>query len=141
MLPDRYNVLPLLTLLVLLGCGQARPLAAQRAPATPGQLAEALDAVLDADAFATAFWGAFVVDLSTGQPLFARNPGKGFVPASNTKLYTTAAGLDQLGPDFTYVTRLYGDGPIDGGVLQGNLIVRGSGDPVIGGRFNDGDRT
>jgi D-alanyl-D-alanine carboxypeptidase/D-alanyl-D-alanine-endopeptidase (penicillin-binding protein 4) len=52
-------------------------------------------------------------------------------PASVMKLITTYAGLSLLGPDFTWRNRVYTDGPVHNGVLQGNLIVRGSGDPKL----------
>ena len=52
-------------------------------------------------------------------------------PASVMKLFTTYAGLQLLGPDFTWRNRVYVDGPVQAGVLQGNLIVRGSGDPKL----------
>ncbi len=117
----------------------APPLLAQ--PALHAALPSQLDAVLDRPAFSNAFWGALVVDAATGDTLYQRNAGKSFVPASNTKLYTTAAALDLLGADYTFVTRLYTQGSVSGGTLKGNLVVRGGGDPVIGGRFNGGDRT
>ena len=52
-------------------------------------------------------------------------------PASVMKLITTYAALDQLGPDFTWKNRVYIDGTVDSGVLTGNLILRGSGDPKL----------
>jgi D-alanyl-D-alanine carboxypeptidase/D-alanyl-D-alanine-endopeptidase (penicillin-binding protein 4) len=52
-------------------------------------------------------------------------------PASVMKLITTYAGLSLLGPDFTWRNRVYIDGPVNNGVLQGNLILRGSGDPKL----------
>jgi serine-type D-Ala-D-Ala carboxypeptidase/endopeptidase (penicillin-binding protein 4) len=52
-------------------------------------------------------------------------------PASVMKLFTTYAALAQLGADFTWKNRVYIDGTVDNGVLQGNLIVRGSGDPKL----------
>jgi D-alanyl-D-alanine carboxypeptidase/D-alanyl-D-alanine-endopeptidase (penicillin-binding protein 4) len=52
-------------------------------------------------------------------------------PASVMKLITTYAGLSLLGPDFTWRNRVYVDGTVNSGVLQGNLIVRGSGDPKL----------
>ena len=102
-------------------------------------LAGGIDAILDAPAFENAWWGVVVVNLTTGVRLYQRNEGRSFIPASNTKLYTTAATLDQLGPSFRYETTIFGDGPVEAGTLAGNLIIRGSGDPVIGGRFNEGD--
>lgn len=105
-------------------------------PQNPSQLARAIDAVLADRAFANAFWGVVVVDLESGETLYRRNADKSFVPASNVKLYTTAAALDQLGPEYRYETRLYIDGPIVDGVLHGNLIVRGAGDPTLGGHYD-----
>ncbi|MBS7808990.1 D-alanyl-D-alanine carboxypeptidase/D-alanyl-D-alanine-endopeptidase [Variovorax sp. PCZ-1] len=52
-------------------------------------------------------------------------------PASVMKLITTYAALDQLGADFTWKNRVYIDGTLDADVLQGNLIIRGSGDPKL----------
>lgn len=52
-------------------------------------------------------------------------------PASVMKLITTYAALDQLGADFTWKNRVYIDGTLTQGVLQGNLILRGSGDPKL----------
>ena len=52
-------------------------------------------------------------------------------PASVMKLITTYAGLDLLGTDFTWTNRVYVDGPVSDGVLDGNLIIRGSGDPKL----------
>ncbi|HMB90012.1 MAG TPA: D-alanyl-D-alanine carboxypeptidase/D-alanyl-D-alanine-endopeptidase [Rhodothermales bacterium] len=115
-------------------------LMAQPVGSAAARLAQAIDPILSDPAFTNAWWGALVVNLEDGTVLYERHAGKNFVPASNTKLYTTAAALDQLGPDYRYRTEVYIDGPVVDGVVQGNLIVRGSGDPVIGGRFNDGDR-
>ncbi|WP_434008266.1 D-alanyl-D-alanine carboxypeptidase/D-alanyl-D-alanine endopeptidase [Hydrogenophaga sp.] len=52
-------------------------------------------------------------------------------PASVMKLVTTYAAIDLLGPDFTWQTRFYGDGPASGGALRGNLYIRGGGDPKL----------
>ena len=89
-----------------------------------------VDAILDAHA--QAWWGVLVVDVASGNVHYARNAERNFIPASVTKLYTTAAALDQLGPDYRYETRLYTDGRVSNGVLHGNLVVRGAGDPSTG---------
>ena len=52
-------------------------------------------------------------------------------PASLTKLVTTAAALDLLGPAWSWSTPVWLDGRIQGGVLDGNLVIRGSGDPTL----------
>ncbi|PSQ97287.1 MAG: D-alanyl-D-alanine carboxypeptidase/D-alanyl-D-alanine-endopeptidase [Bacteroidetes bacterium SW_9_63_38] len=97
------------------------------------RLAEAITDTIETKTFVGAFWGIHVVNLRSGAVLYSRNADKNFVPASNVKLFTTAAGLERLGPDFRYVTTAYADGPVKDGTLKGNLIVRGAGDPTIGG--------
>ena len=97
--------------------------------------------MLEDEALENAWWGVHIVDLSNGEVIYSHNAGKSFIPASNTKLYTSAAALDQLGPDYVYTTRLYHDGTVENGVLKGNLIVRGSGDPTIGFRPDQDDPT
>lgn len=100
-----------------------------------------LGSILLDDATSNGWWGVSVVDLDRGETLFAQASGKSFVPASNTKLYTTASALTLLGPDFRYRTELHASGRIEGGVLHGSLVVRGSGDPSFGPRFSgDGTR-
>ncbi len=114
---------------------------AQPVTETREALQAALHQVLNEDQYSNAIWGVKVIDLTTNDVLFARHTDKSMMPASNAKLYTTAAALDQLGPDFQYETTLYSDGQIEAGVLNGNLIVRGSGDPTIGDRYSDEDPT
>jgi serine-type D-Ala-D-Ala carboxypeptidase/endopeptidase (penicillin-binding protein 4) len=84
-----------------------------------------------------ATWGISVRNLETGKTLFSHNPEINATPASNVKLYTAAAALETMGPDFRYVTRVYRGGPVENGVLKGPLVVRGSGDPSIGGEHTD----
>ncbi|MCX7766916.1 MAG: D-alanyl-D-alanine carboxypeptidase/D-alanyl-D-alanine-endopeptidase, partial [Candidatus Sumerlaeia bacterium] len=86
--------------------------------------------------FQNAFWGVCVEDAATGKCLFSLNAEKNFVPASNLKLYTTAVALLLLGPDFRYETKIYYQGEVDpDGILQGDLIIKGSGDPSISDRY------
>lgn len=123
----------------------ARP-PAQAQPATPTptpseQLAEAVDDAVEADAFGGALWGVHVVNLRTGDTLYSRNAARPFVPASNVKLATTAAALEQLGPKYHFTTTAYATGPVDDGTLRGNLIVRGAGDPTLGGYRQRDDPT
>ncbi len=118
------------------------PVSAQpQATSTPQELGRAIDQYLKQPIYENAIWAAIVQDLSTGETLYERHPKLSLMPASNAKLFTTAAVLEQLGPDFTYTTEVFTDGTIEAGVITGNLIIRGSGDPVIGGRFNKGDMT
>ena len=100
-----------------------------------------VDRVLTARAFDDAYWGAYIVDLDTGDVLYDRNGSRRFIPASNMKILTTAAALDALGPDWRYYPRLYAEGEIRNGTLDGALVVRGAGDPTFGGRYTAGDLT
>ena len=80
-----------------------------------------------------------VVDLATGQEIFAHNPDRPLIVASNTKLVTTAAALEELGPGFMFETPLFLKGALEGDVFVGDLAVQGSGDPNISGRHFYGD--
>lgn len=105
------------------------------------ELRAAIDEAVAASGMPNAWWTINVWDVNARLPWYEKDTGRSFIPASNTKIYTTAAALELLGPDFRYETALWGDGEISDTRLKGNLIVRGSGDPVIGGRFNGGDLT
>ncbi len=83
--------------------------------------------------------GVVVESMGTGEKIFEFNPDKPLVPASNMKLLTSAAALIVLTPDYRYETRLVTNGSVEAGVLRGDLIVEGSGDPTISGYFNDND--
>jgi serine-type D-Ala-D-Ala carboxypeptidase/endopeptidase (penicillin-binding protein 4) len=75
--------------------------------------------------------GAIVLDLSTGTNLFAHNPRLALRPASNEKLATTYAALTALGPSFRIETDVLGDGQQNGTTWQGNLVLKGYGDPAL----------
>jgi D-alanyl-D-alanine carboxypeptidase/D-alanyl-D-alanine-endopeptidase (penicillin-binding protein 4) len=75
--------------------------------------------------------GAIVLDLQTGQTLFAHNPRLALRPASNEKLATTYAALTALGPSFRIETDVLGDGQKSGATWRGNLVLKGYGDPGL----------
>jgi len=80
--------------------------------------------------------GVAVYSVDRQEPLYLRNADVPLVPASNMKLYTTAAALDRLGLDFRYTTSVYGTGPVlQDGTLDGDLVLAGRGDPTLSGRF------
>ena len=112
---------------------------AQPAPQNLNQLKSTIAEVLGANQYDNAIWGVKIIDLSSNDVIFEQNAATSLMPASNAKLYTTGAALDLLGPDFRYETKIYSDGPIEDGVLRGNLFIRGSGDPTIGERYAEGD--
>jgi len=70
----------------------------------------------------------YVVD--DGKVLFARNADRFYVPASNTKLVVTAAATVLLPPDYRVTTSVYANGRVDNGVLNGDLVLYGRGDPT-----------
>jgi len=73
-----------------------------------------------------------VVDTVTGERVFARNIDEPMAPASNMKLLTAAAALTLLGPDYNFSTRMVAASRPDAdGVLHGDLIVVGGGDPCL----------
>jgi len=81
-----------------------------------------------------ALWAAKVVSLDTGQVIFERNPRLLVMPASTMKVVTLAVAAERLGWDARFTTRLETTGAIEDGVLRGDLIVTGDGDPTIGER-------
>lgn len=102
--------------------------------AAPTQtLTKRLDRRLDAPGLDRLLWGVAVTD-TNGKLLYGRNAERLFVPASNTKLVVSAVATALLGPDFTVNTSLYGTGPISGGVLLGDLVLYGRGDPTFSRR-------
>ena len=87
----------------------------------------------------TGTWGAIVVSLSRGDTLFARGADEHLVPASTMKLFTSAIALDRLGPEHTFSTDVLRDGALEpGGIVRGNLVLRGDGDPAMSPRFVHG---
>lgn len=115
--------------LIALLCLLALPL---QAGADALELQQTIDDILNREAFSRGFSGCVVRTLDTGETLYSHNPGKVLMTASNMKLVTSAAALALLGPDYRYTTKLLASGPIDrDGVLHGDLILQGSGDPLL----------
>jgi D-alanyl-D-alanine carboxypeptidase/D-alanyl-D-alanine-endopeptidase (penicillin-binding protein 4) len=75
--------------------------------------------------------GAVVLDLETGQTVYARNAGLSLLPASNEKLAVTYAALTALGPSFTIETDVLGSGAQTGATWNGDLVLKGYGDPTL----------
>ena len=76
-------------------------------------------------------WGVLVKSLKDDATLYERNADKLMIPASNMKIVTLAAAAETLGWDYRYETRLFAAGAVEGGTLQGDLVVVGSGDPSL----------
>jgi serine-type D-Ala-D-Ala carboxypeptidase/endopeptidase (penicillin-binding protein 4) len=115
----------------------ACPLAtAQAAPPTAPSppLAQQIAALVSEPAVARAHWGVMVTTLD-GTPIYALNEAQLFQPASNAKLFTTAAALALLGPDKRFETQVSGRLDTASGRVIGDLILKGGGDA----NFDSGD--
>lgn len=75
--------------------------------------------------------GYIVVDLERGTPIAQHRADRDQIPASSAKLATAVAALQLLGPDHRFLTELQATGHIEDGVLKGDLILKGGGDPVL----------
>jgi D-alanyl-D-alanine carboxypeptidase/D-alanyl-D-alanine-endopeptidase (penicillin-binding protein 4) len=90
-----------------------------------------LDAVFDDPVLARGLIGVRIDSLTTGENIYRRNDDKLVMPASNMKILTMTTAAEKLGWDFTYKTHLDAIGTITSGVLRGDLVVTGGGDPTI----------
>ena len=73
-----------------------------------------------------------VLNAETGEVVFADKQNTGLAPASTLKTITSVTAFDLLGKDFRWETRLGHNGTVSNGVLKGDLIISGSGDPSLG---------
>jgi serine-type D-Ala-D-Ala carboxypeptidase/endopeptidase (penicillin-binding protein 4) len=105
------------------------------------ELRDQLDDYFNDKNFSDALWGVMIKSLKTGEIIYKRNVDKLFIPASNMKLFTSTAALLLLGPNYNYETEFYVNGDLEKGVLKGDLIIQGSGDPTISNRFYGGSKT
>jgi D-alanyl-D-alanine carboxypeptidase/D-alanyl-D-alanine-endopeptidase (penicillin-binding protein 4) len=113
----------------------AKTAAADKKTDPKEDLTKEITAILEQPPLDRAHWGIDVVDLATGKTLFSQNAEQLFLPASNTKLFTTAAALAIAGPEYRFRMTVEAEGRIDGhGRLLGDLAIMGRGDPNISGR-------
>lgn len=98
-----------------------------------------LEAILTSTGNRTGSWGVLALSLDRGDTLLSLNPHTPLIPASNQKLLTSAAALHALGPDFRYSTFLLTRGTRSGDVLEGDLVLYGTGDPTLSDRFYPGE--
>ncbi|MGB7070904.1 MAG: D-alanyl-D-alanine carboxypeptidase/D-alanyl-D-alanine-endopeptidase [Pyrinomonadaceae bacterium] len=94
-------------------------------------LADRLNQLIDSSEFRDSRWGVFVVSLEDGRVIAARDAQKLFTPASVQKIITSSAGLDLLGPEFRWRTRVLATKGILNGTIDGDLIVYGEGAPDL----------
>jgi D-alanyl-D-alanine carboxypeptidase/D-alanyl-D-alanine-endopeptidase (penicillin-binding protein 4) len=99
------------------------------------QIAKSIESLLSDPQLSSINSGIAIYSLTEQEMLYEKNSHKLFVPASNMKLVTTSAGLHYLGKDFKFKTEFYHTGEIVNRRLEGDLIVKGYGDPGIAERF------
>lgn len=118
------------------------PQGAATAPGEPmsrGALRQFVDSLVDVPDFRSANWGLLVVDPGRGETLYARNADKLFMPASNEKLLTASTAVAQLGTGYRWTTTLLARGVVRDGQLEGDLVVRGTGDPTMSAHMHPAD--
>jgi len=76
-------------------------------------------------------YGIKIYSLDRGETLYEIRSKKLFIPASNSKIITTAVALKYLGPNYRFSTQIYTDGILENQILKGNLYIKGSGDPKL----------
>lgn len=96
----------------------------------------AINAFASSPEFANAGISFMAIDIASGETIATYNHKLSIPTASTAKLFSTASALEILGPEYRPETRIYIDGTIDkDGTLNGNLWVRGGGDPTLGSKF------
>ncbi len=103
---------------------------------TPSPFEKRVDRILAKHpAVQQAHWGILIQELESGRTILSRNPAQLFIPASNTKLFTSALALTRLGPNYVFHTRVLAPGPPDAsGTVRGDLSLVGGGDPNLSAR-------
>lgn len=97
---------------------------------TVAELAGQIDAHIAQPKFSAAIWGIKIVSLDTGRTLYENHADRRMSPASNSKLYTGALGLDRFGGGYQIATPIFATAPVEAsGILHGDLIISGRGDP------------
>jgi serine-type D-Ala-D-Ala carboxypeptidase/endopeptidase (penicillin-binding protein 4) len=112
-------------------CATGRAAVRSRPVPAVASLARAIDSLVSDARFRNAEWGILVVEPDRGDTLYSRNAGKLFMPASNQKILTGTVALHLLGPEFRFSTTVGTTAAPADGVINGDLVVFGMGDPSI----------
>lgn len=100
-------------------------------PSSLDDLTADLDEILAEENVAMGQASVVLQDAGSGDVLYEHNPGQRLTPATNQKLLTSVAALDVLGADHTFTTTVETAASQSGSVLEGDLYLRGGGDPTI----------
>jgi len=117
-----FNKFALVAMAIISGCASVSAF---------GQIPESVQKVIDAYNIPSGAISMLVQDVGSATPVLSVNAETLRNPASLIKLLTTFVALDVLGPNYTWPTKLYALGPIKGGVLDGDLVLKGYGDPYL----------
>jgi len=99
------------------------------------KLSQDIKSLITTASYKHSHWGILVSDLKSGETIYELDADKLFSPASTTKLFSMATGLDALGAGHIFETPVYRTGPVNNkGILEGDLILVASGDLTMGGR-------
>jgi D-alanyl-D-alanine carboxypeptidase/D-alanyl-D-alanine-endopeptidase (penicillin-binding protein 4) len=109
-------------LLLFVACAEALPL--------PDKVVK----IMQQEKYQHANWGILLRNANTKEILYEQNSNQMFIPSSTTKMFSVAALLEIYGDDYRFKTPLYAMGPIQNGVLKGDLVLVGQGDLTMGGR-------
>jgi D-alanyl-D-alanine carboxypeptidase/D-alanyl-D-alanine-endopeptidase (penicillin-binding protein 4) len=112
----------------------SHPAASHPRPRRVPALDRRIDKILSSSDARRGAWGIEVVELPSGRPLYQRDADHLFIPASNMKMFSTAAALEKLGPDYTSRTTVESDTPPDAQGRVPSLYIVGRGDPNLGRR-------
>jgi D-alanyl-D-alanine carboxypeptidase/D-alanyl-D-alanine-endopeptidase (penicillin-binding protein 4) len=135
-----YRILHFVTIVLLLALAEQvfaadSTKSPHKKPSENKKLNQAIEQILGEPDVARGFWGIDVVSLDSGNRIYGLNENKLFTPASNTKLFTTAAVFGLIGPDYRFKTTVESLGTVDKyGRLNSDLVVVGRGDPNLSGR-------
>jgi D-alanyl-D-alanine carboxypeptidase/D-alanyl-D-alanine-endopeptidase (penicillin-binding protein 4) len=105
-------------------------------PKTKLALANRLQEIMSPAEFDGAHWGMEFSFADSNEMIYSLNSEEYFQPASAVKIFTAGTAYSALGQDYRFNTAVYRTGPVENGVLKGNVIVRAGGDFLLGGRIN-----
>ncbi len=134
MYPARHfaSIILVLLLTQALAFGSKKP---QPSKGETSKLDRDIEQILSEPDAAHGLWGIYVASIDSGRQVFALNQDKLFTPASNSKLFTTAAVLALIGPSYRFKTTVESTGSFDKyGRLDSDLVLVGRGDPNLSGR-------
>jgi D-alanyl-D-alanine carboxypeptidase/D-alanyl-D-alanine-endopeptidase (penicillin-binding protein 4) len=117
--------------LLLAIAATACALATTASAAGPATLQPKLTAALTSSSLSLGRTSALAIDVATGTVLYAHNSSRAVAPASNEKIPVSWAALTSLGPRYRFHTEVYGTGVRAGATWDGDLILKGFGDPTL----------